>query len=317
MRAVVFHGPGDLRVEDIARPVPAPGSGDVLVQVEVALTDGTDLKAFQRGHPVLLGPPPSPFGHEFCGVDVATGRRVVAANSAPCAECSPCRRGQLTLCERLLPLLNGAYAEYLLVPERIARVNLHQVPRGLAPEVAALMEPLACCIHGVDSAGVREGDTVAIVGAGPIGLMLCACVADAGGIPVVVGGRPERRALAPLFGARPGDGRGADVVIEAAGLEETWRRAVELVRPGGTVILFGGLPGDAEVALPSFRLHYEELTLRGAFHHTPRAVRAALTFLASGSRPWERLVTHQIGLDGVAALLGDPPRDLIKAAVTP
>lgn len=317
MRAVVFHGPGDLRVEDIARPVPAPGSGDVLVQVEVALTDGTDLKAFQRGHPVLLGPPPSPFGHEFCGVDVATGRRVVAANSAPCTECGPCRRGQLTLCERLRPLLNGAYAEYLLVPERIACVNLHQVPRGLAPEVAAMMEPLACCIHGVDSAGVREGDTVAIVGAGPIGLMLCACVADAGGIPVVVGGRPERRALAPLFGARPGDGRGADVVIEAAGLEETWRLAVELVRPGGTVILFGGLPGSAEVSLPSFRLHYEELTLRGAFHHTPRAVRAALTFLASGSRPWERLVTHQIGLDGVAALLGDPPHDLIKAAVTP
>ena len=120
MRAVVFHGPGDLRVEEVARPVPAPDSGDVLVQVEVALTDGTDLKAFRRGHPVLLGPPPSPFGHEFCGVDVATGRRVVAANSAPCEECGPCRRGQLTLCERLLPLLNGAYAEYLLVPERIA-----------------------------------------------------------------------------------------------------------------------------------------------------------------------------------------------------
>ena len=317
MRAIVFHGPGDLRVDDVARPVPAQGSGDVLVQIEVALTDGTDLKAFRRGHPVLLGPPPSPFGHEFCGFDVATGRRVVAANSAPCEECGPCRRGQVTLCERLVPLLNGAYAEYLLVPERIARVNLHEVPRGLASEVAAMTEPLACCIHGVNSAGVREGDTVAIIGAGPIGLMLCACVADVGGIPVVVGGRPERRALAPLFGARPGDGRGADVVIEAAGLPETWRLAVELVRPGGTVVFFGGLPGDMEVALPSYRLHYEELTLRGAFHHTPRAVRTALTFLASGSRPWERLVTHQVGLDGVSALLADPPRDLLKAAVTP
>ena len=317
MRAIVFHGPGDLRVEHVARPVPAQGSGDVLVQIEVALTDGTDLKAFRRGHPVLLGPPPSPFGHEFCGFDVATGRRVVAANSAPCEECGPCRRGQVTLCERLVPLLNGAYAEYLLVPERIARVNLHEVPRGLASEVAAMTEPLACCIHGVNSAGVREGDTVAIIGAGPIGLMLCACVADVGGIPVVVGGRPERRALAPLYGARPGDGRGADVVIEAAGLPETWRLAVELVRPGGTVVFFGGLPGDMEVALPSYRLHYEELTLRGAFHHTPRAVRTALTFLASGSRPWERLVTHQVGLDGVSALLADPPRDLLKAAVTP
>lgn len=317
MRAVVFHGPGDLRVEEVQRPEPRPGSGDVLVRVEVALTDGTDAKAFRRGHPVLLGPPPSPFGHEFCGIDVASGRRVVAGNSAPCEECAPCRRGQAALCERLFPLLNGAYAEYLLVPERIARVNLHEVPRGLAPKVAALMEPLACCVHGVEVAGVRPGDSVAILGAGPIGLMLCACVADAGGWPSVLGGRPQRRELAPLFGARPGDGTGADVVIEAVGSAEAWRRAVELVRPGGTVLFFGGLPGDADVALPSYRLHYEELTLRGAFHHTPRTVRTALTFLASGSRPWERLVTHQIGLDGVAKLLADPPPDLIKAAVTP
>lgn len=317
MRAVVFHGPGDLRVEEVARPEPRPGSGDVLVRVEVALTDGTDAKAFRRGHPVLLGPPPSPFGHEFCGIDVATGRRVVAANSAPCGECAPCRRGQFALCERLLPLLNGAYAEYLLVPERVARVNLHEVPRGVAPEVAALVEPLACCIHGVEVAGVEPGATVAILGAGPIGLMVCACVADAGGVPSVVGGRPERRELAPLFGARPGDGAGADVVIEAVGTAEAWRRAVELVRPGGTVLFFGGLPGDSEVSLPSYRLHYDELTLRGAFHHTPRAVRSALTFLAGGSRPWERLVTHQVGLDGVAGLFADPPRDLIKAAVTP
>ncbi len=135
MRALVFHGPGDLRLEDVPRPEPQD-EGDVLVQVEVALTDGTDLKAFRRGHPVLLGPPPSPFGHELCGVDVATGRRVVAANSAPCGDCSACRRGQETLCEHLFPLLNGAYAEYVLVPERIARVNLLPVPPGMPPEVA-------------------------------------------------------------------------------------------------------------------------------------------------------------------------------------
>src|SRR6476659_9093416 len=121
MRALIFHGPGDLRLEEVPRPEPET-DGDVLVQVEVALTDGTDMKAFRRGHPVLLGDPPSPFGHELCGIDTATGRRVVAANSAPCGECAPCRRGQETLCERLYPLLNGAYAELILVPERIARV---------------------------------------------------------------------------------------------------------------------------------------------------------------------------------------------------
>ena len=313
MKALIFHGPGDVRLEDVPRPEPGPG--DVLVQIEVALTDGTDAKAYARGHPVLLGPPPSPFGHEFCGVDTATGRRVVAANSAPCGECAPCRRGDETLCEHLYPLLNGAYAEYLLVPERIARRNLLPVPHGLAAEVAALVEPLACCLHGVARAEVKSGDTVAVLGAGPIGLMLCACVADAGGLPSVVGGRPERRELAALFGAKAGGT--PDVVIEAAGTEQAWHDAVALVRPGGTVLFFGGLPKEATVAVDSYRLHYEELTLRGAFHHTPSTVRAALAFLASGAYSWERLITHRVGLEGVAPLLADPPRDYLKAAVIP
>jgi L-iditol 2-dehydrogenase len=241
---------------------------------------------------------------------------VVAANSAPCGECAPCRRGDETLCERLFPLLNGAYAEFLLVPERIARRNLLPAPQGIAPEVAALVEPLACCLHGVARAGVQAGDTVAILGAGPIGLMLCACAADAGGRPVVVGGRPERRELAPLFGGTAGNGEGADVVIEAAGTEQAWQDAIRLARPGGTVLFFGGLPRDAAPAIDSYRLHYEELTLRGAFHHTPSTVRAALAFLASDGYPWERLITHRVGLEGVAALLAGPPPDYLKAAVT-
>lgn len=316
MRALVFHGPGDLRVEDVPRPEPQ-ADGDVLVQVEVALTDGTDTKAFRRGHPVLLGSPPSAFGHELCGVDVASGRRVVAANSAPCGACDACRRGQETLCASLLPLLNGAYAEFVLVPERIARVNLLPVPAGMPAELAAMVEPLACCLHGVEAAGVEAGDTVAVIGLGPIGLMLCACVADAGGWPVGVGSRPERRALAPLFGAEPGDGAGADVVIEAAGSADAWRLALELVRPGGTVLAFGGLARDARVEVDPYRIHYEEVTLRGAFHHAPRHVRAALAFLGSGAYPFERLITHQVGLEGVAGLLADPPRDYLKAAVLP
>jgi L-iditol 2-dehydrogenase len=316
VRALIFHGPGDLRLEDVSRPEPRE-EDDVVVQVEVALTDGTDLKAFRRGHPVLLGPLPSPFGHEFCGIDVRTGRRVVAANSAPCGDCAPCRRGQETLCEHLLPLLNGAYAELLLVPARIARTNLLRVPPGIAPEVAAMVEPLACCLHGVEQAGVRPGDTVAVVGAGPIGLMLCACVADAGAAAVVVGGRHGRRALASAFGAVPGDGVRADVVVEAAGTVEAWSDALRLVRPGGTVLAFGGLPRDARVEIDPYRVHYEQVSLRGAFHHTPRHVRAALAFLGSGTYPFERLVTHQIGLEGVAALFSDPPDDYLKAAVVP
>jgi L-iditol 2-dehydrogenase len=315
VRALRWHGPGDLRVEDV--PDPAPEPGDVLVRVEVALTDGTDRKAYLRGHPVLLGEPPSPFGHEFCGVDVSTGRRVVAANSAPCGSCAACERGDETLCENLLPLLNGAYAELLVVPERIARLNLHPVPDRLPSAVAALIEPLACCLHGIERAVLEPSRNVAVLGAGPIGLMLCACAADAGADPVLVGGSPERRALAGHFGARAGDGRSADVAIDATGSEQGWRDAVSLVRPGGTVVLFSGLPSGTEVPLDAYRLHYEELTVRGSFHHTPRTVRASLAFLASGAYPWERLVTHEVGLDGVTALFEDPPSGYLKAAVRP
>ena len=176
-----------------------------------------------------------------------------------------------------------------------------------------MVEPLACCLHGIERAEIEAGQTVAVVGPGPIGLMLCAAAKDAGARVVVVGGRPERRELALLFGAEPGDGIGADVVIEAVGSGEAWHEALALVRPGGTVLFFGG----REVAVDTFRLHYEELTLRGAFHHTPRHIRAALAFLASGAYPWERLVTHRVGLEQVAALFADPPSDLLKAAVLP
>jgi L-iditol 2-dehydrogenase len=310
VKAALLYAPGDLRIEDVPRPEPGPG--EVLVQVEVALTDGTDLKTFRRGHPVLAQESPSPFGHEFCGI--VDGSRVVAANSAPCGACDGCARGEQCL---NLVFLSGAYAEWIVVPERIAAVNLHRVPRGLAPEVAAMVEPLACCLRGVERAEIGAGDHVAILGAGPIGLMLSACVADAGGWPVVVGGRAERRALVEEFGAEDGDGRGADVVIEAGGTEQAWADAVALVRPGGAVVMFGGLPRDARPPVDAYRVHYEELTIRGSFHHTPATVRAALVFLASGAYPWERLVSHQVALEGLPALFADPPRDLLKAAVVP
>jgi len=308
VKAALLYAPGDLRIEELPRPEPGPG--DVLVQVEIALTDGTDLKTYRRGHPLLLTESPARFGHEFCGL--IDGRRVVAANSAPCGQCEGCGRGEQC---RDLAFLAGAYAEWLVVPERIAAVNLHDVPRGVAPEVAAMVEPLACCLRGVERARITAGDTVAILGAGPIGLMLAACVADAGGWPVIVGGREERRALAEEFGAEVGDGGSADVVIEAAGTEHAWSDAVELVRPGGTVVMFGGLPRDTRPPVDAYRLHYEELTVRGSFHHTPQTVRAALVFLASGAYPWERLVTHRIPLDALPQLFAAPPVDLLKAAI--
>jgi L-iditol 2-dehydrogenase len=310
VKAARLYAPGDLRIDEV--PKPEPGPGDVLVQVEVALTDGTDLKTYRRGHPLLFTSPPVPFGHEFCGI--VDGRRVVAANSAPCGGCDGCARGEQC---RELVFLSGAYADWLVVPERIAAANLHEVPAGVPPEAAAMIEPLACCLRGVARAGVEAGETAAILGAGPIGLMLAACVADAGGWPVIVGGRDERRALAEEFGAEVGDGRGADVVIEAAGTEQAWADAVELARPGGRVLLFGGLPRDVRPPVDAYRLHYDELTIRGSFHHTPATVRAALGFIVSSAYPWEQLVTHRVLLRDLPALFADPPRDLLKAAVVP
>ena len=294
MRAARFYAPGDLRIEEVPDPVPA--KGDVLVQIEVALTDGTDLKAFRQGHPVLLSELPSPFGHEFCGFDVASGKRVVAANSAPGT-----------------PLLNGAYAELIVVPEAIARVNLHPVPRTLASEVAALVEPLACALHASES--IEAGQTVAVLGPGPMGLLLCACLRDAGAEVLIAGGTAKRRALARDFGASEGDAREADVVVDATGKPKGWRDAVSAVRRGGTVIFFSGISGSIE--LDAERIHYDELTLRGVFHHTPQTVRAALAFLASGAYPWRELLTHEVSLDGLPALFADPPDGYLKAIVRP
>ena len=293
MKAALLYEPGDLRVEEVPRPEPGPG--EVLVQVEVALTDGTDLKTYRRGHPLLARTSPAPFGHEFCGF--VDGRRVVAANSAPCRVCDGCARGEQC---RELVFLAGAYAEWLVVPERIAAVNLHDVPHGLAPEVAAMVEPLACCLRGVERAAISAGDHVAILGAGPIGLMLAACVADAGGWPVVVGGRAGASATGRGVRSRAGRrsrrrhrdrgrrlGGGVDGCSGACAARRR-RRHVRRVAEG------------RQPAVDAYRLHYDELTLRGSFHHTPATVRAALGFLASGAYPWERLLTHRVLLDELA-----------------
>src|SRR5436309_11134558 len=178
MLAAMFYGPMDIRLEQ--RVVPQPGPGEVLLQVAAATTCGTDVKAYRRGHPLLFRQTPAGFGHEVAGIVAATGTGVtqcyegdaiVVANSAPCQHCFYCRRGQFSLCEDLL-LLNGAYAEYLLVPERIVRQNLYQLTPGTSFVAAALTEPLACALHGIDASAITQGDTIAILGSGPLGLLL-------------------------------------------------------------------------------------------------------------------------------------------------
>jgi L-iditol 2-dehydrogenase len=315
MIAARFWAPRDVRIEQV--PEPTPGPGEVVLRVDAALTCGTDAKCYRRGHPVLLGPAPARFGHEYAGTVVACGEAAPFAegdvlcgvNSAPCQACPACLAGREELCSDLYPLLNGAYAEQLCVPARIARVNLHRVPEGVSPEVAAAIEPLACAVHGADDAGAAPGQRIAILGRGPLGRLLAlACEA--------------RGATAELLGRGDGAARSYETVIEAAGTPEAWARAIDLAAPGGTVVLFGGLPRETVVPVDSYRLHYEALTLRGSFHHRPRDVRAALALLADAASSIARVLTHEFALADVVEPLrrsaGLAPRDgLLKAVIRP
>jgi L-iditol 2-dehydrogenase len=316
VRAAIFHAPLDVRIEHV--PDPDPGPGEVVIRVDAAVTDGTDAKCYRRGHPVLLGPPPSPFGHEYAGTVVATGDgapfrtgdQVAGANSAPCGTCRRCLAGEEALCEHLLPLLNGAYAEYLLIPARIAAVNVHHLPAGVEPAVGALCEPLACALHAVEVSGAAPGETVAVLGRGPLGRMIAAALAT-------------RECLVTCLGSSdPDPEREFDRVIEAAGTPEAWQRAAALARPGGAIVLFGGLPAGTAVPFDAQRLHYDALTLRGVFHHAPRHVRAALDLLAADPVPYRAMITHEFALEDVVIPLrmtcGLEPREgLVKALIRP
>ena len=306
MLAAVLYGKEDLRVERVG--VPEIGPGDVLVRVRAALTCGTDLKVFRRGHHARMIQPPALFGHELAGDVVAVGAdvenfsvgdRVVSANSAPCGECFFCRRNRENLCEDLL-FNNGAYAQYIRIPDRIVRKNTYKIPDGVDYRDAAMAEPLSCVLHGLEDTGVQAGDTIAVIGLGPIGLMFVRSAALAGARVIAVGRRQQQIDRALRMGAaeaiisRPGrepvdevreateGGRGADAVIEAVGSPHAWRGAVEMARSGGVVNFFGGCPKDTSVCLDTSLLHYSELTLKASFHHTPRHIRRALDIVASG-----------------------------------
>ena len=322
MLAAMFYAPMDVRLEE--RPVPLVGSGEVLVQVAAATTCGTDVKTYRRGHPLLFRHPPEGFGHEVAGLVVATGAgvtrfragdRVAIANSAPCFQCFYCRRGQYSLCEDLL-FLNGAYAEYILVPERIVRHNLYQLPAQTSYIAAALAEPLACALHGIDASAVASNSTVAILGAGPLGLLLTAAAKLRGAHVILTGRGSERLALGRRFGAdcvldvtglslpeqcdairaQTEGKRGADVVIEAIGMTETWELAVRAVRPGGLVNFFGGCPAGTQVSLETRPLHYSELTLKGVFHHTPAYFAQAVDIINGQHINIEALITERVPL---------------------
>ena len=332
MTAAVLHGNEDVRIERV--PVPDVQQGEVRVRIHAALTCGTDVKVFRRGYHARMIQPPAVFGHEFAGEIEAVGDgvtgwqvgdRIVAANSAPCGSCFYCRKSLPQHCDDLL-FLNGAYAEEITIPARVVAKNMYLLPPHLTCEEAALAEPLACVVRGMEEVPVARGETVIILGAGPIGLLFVRLCALAGANVIVAGRRTERLALAARLGAaetcdvsefsddaaliatlksRTEAGRGADKVIEAVGTPAAWETAIALARKAGTVSLFGGCANGTTAALDTHRVHYDELTLRGTFHHTPRTFRKALDLIADGSVPARAFISQRAPLEDLPALLAD------------
>lgn len=305
MKAAVLYGREQVRVEEVA--VPQIEKGDVLVRVRAALTCGTDVKVFRRGYHAKMIVPPALFGHELAGDIVKignhvegfrVGQRVVAANSAPCLNCFYCRRGLENLCEDLL-FNNGAYAEYIRIPARIVQRNMYEIPAHLSYQDAALIEPLACVLKGLEETNIRPGDAVVVIGQGPIGLMFVRLAKVYGARVIALGRRTTQLDRAIRMGAHDAllntgsedvlrqvkaltGGYGADAVIEAVGNPETWELAVRLLRRGGTAQFFGGCPSDTRITLETQLLHYSEIKCIASFHHTPAYIRKALDVVSRG-----------------------------------
>ena len=304
MTAAVLYGKEDVKIERVR--FHELEKGEVLIRVQAALTCGTDLKVYRRGYHAKMIVPPALFGHEFAGVveeigpgvkNFKAGQRVVALNSAPCGQCFYCKKHQENLCEDLL-FNNGAYAEFIRVPRRIVENNMLVIPKDISFETAALTEPLACVLRGLHETGVEIGETVTVIGAGPIGLMFMQ-VAQHHGLRRDRRGEARRAGLSakhagaskvvqfpkvanPIEAVRDltPERRGSDVVIEAVGRPDAWEWAIDMVRKGGTVNLFGGCAKGTRVQLNTERLHYSEITLKATFHHTPDTVRSAFALIA-------------------------------------
>lgn len=319
MNAAMLYGVKDLRIQETE--IPRVGDGEVLVKVKAATTCGTDLKIYQRGYVEKIIKLPTIFGHEWAGevVDVGTklewpqkGMRVRAGNSAPCLHCTMCQKGKYNLCENMIWLW-GAYAEYIKVPARMVLVNMQEILAHVSYEEASLAEPLACVLHGVEEAGVKLGDNVAIIGAGPIGLLHLLTVKKMGAEKtIMIDLVDERLDFAKKVGADETinsgrenamekvreytSGYGADVAIEAIGVPATWEQALKLARKGGTVLEFGGCPPGTEIRLDAEQLHYGEMKVLGAFHTTPLHFRKALSLIASRTIDVRPLITRKMKL---------------------
>jgi L-iditol 2-dehydrogenase len=304
IRQAVLVEPGRLEMREVE--LPHPGPGELLLQIRCAVTCGTDLKAYRRGHPMWHLP--SAFGHEFAGIVAEVGSGVeefrpgdsfMAAPTAPCGECFYCRRGQENLCTQAMEkMVMGGYADYLLVGSHVVARNAFHKPAHLPFEEAALLEPLACVVHAQEMARPEKSESVLIIGSGPFGLLHMRVLRTRGVREVVVAGRGALRLeWAHQLGAdrvvdvsqtgaeeiiaRINGGFGPDLIIECTGQVSGWADAFARVRRGGRVMFFGGCPLNTSLAVDTRRMHYDNLTLLAPFHFRPRDVKRAFQLLCS------------------------------------
>ena len=325
MNAAMFYAPKDVRFERI--DIPTVGEGELLVKIGAALTCGTDIKTYERGHPAIIKKVPSTFGHEFSGKVVSVGKgiekfkegdRVCCCNAVPCGECYYCTIGHRNLCEDLL-ILNGAYSEYIVIPARLVKVNTYKIADHMSYQEAAVSEPLGTAIHCIRHAGIKQGDSVAVLGSGPLGLMLCR-LAHLQGARVILSGEMtiERKRVALKFGVNEfinildvkdakdriqivkdltASGKGVDVAIEAAGFPEAWEEAIQMVRKAGTVVFHGGCKAGTTITLDTHAMHYFEHKLIGVFHQDPDDYRRSVQMLTSRLVDGRELVTETMPLN--------------------
>jgi L-iditol 2-dehydrogenase len=319
LKAVYLTQPGTVEIKEV--PAPKPTAGEILVRIKAALTCGTDLKAFLRGHTLI--PMPGLFGHEFSGVIEETGKgvkgfkpgdEVMSVHTAPCRVCRYCAKKLYNLCENIMNTkILGAFAEHIVIPRHILKQNVYLKPSHLSFEEAAFLEPLSCVVHGMSGLNIKRGDSVLILGSGPIGLLHMLLAKLKGAKVTITGLERERLQLAKTLGAdeipAPSmlveniesmtGGLGFDYVFECTGQLEVWENAVNYVRRGGTVILFGGCKQGTIVTYDTYRIHYDEITLKGIFHFTPADVREAYKLLSSGAIKVDQLVSGRYSLENI------------------
>ncbi|GBD99802.1 sorbitol dehydrogenase [bacterium BMS3Abin07] len=319
MLSAYLVNPGAIEIREV--PIPEPGPAEIVVKIISALTCGTDLKAYVRGHSLI--PMPGPFGHEFSGIVHSAGKgvkkfkesdEIMPVHSAPCNNCSYCDRGIHNLCRDIMKnKVLGAFAGYIRIPGHVVRQNCYKKPGELSFDEAAMLEPLSCIVHPYSRIKLRETENAVIIGAGPVGLLHLLFLKSRGIKTIISDLNEDRLEFANSIGAdilsAPAGladtihdntkGMGADIVVECTGLPGVWQESVNYVRRGGIVILFGGCADGTSVRFGTHMMHYDEITLMGSFHFTPYDVKNAYSLLRNRTINAGPLITDVIALKDI------------------